>query len=62
MDVSAVAAASISFSSAKVMQQANLTMMKKTMELQESQVASLISSVQSTPVAPSFGHSLNARA
>lgn len=57
-----IAALSMSLGSAKVMQQANISMMKKTMDLQQTQMESLISTIQSTPAAPSFGHILNARA
>lgn len=57
-----IAALSMGLSNANVMQQANVSMMKKTMDLQQNQMESLISTIQSTPAAPSFGHILNARA
>ncbi|MBP8856196.1 MAG: putative motility protein [Oscillospiraceae bacterium] len=59
MDSSAIAAASMSMSSAKTLQAVNVSMLKKTMDLQQNQMAALLTTMAS---APSFGHKLDTRA
>ncbi|MEG0877711.1 MAG: YjfB family protein [Oscillospiraceae bacterium] len=59
MDPSAIAAVSMSLSSAKTLQAVNVSMLKKTMDLQQTQMSSLLNTMRS---APSFGHKLDTRA
>ncbi|MEG0179176.1 MAG: YjfB family protein [Oscillospiraceae bacterium] len=59
MDPSAIAAVSMSLSSAQTMQAANVSILSKSMDLQEAQMNSLLNTMQS---APSFGHKLDTRA
>lgn len=59
MELSAVGAASIEMSLASTQQAVGLTMVKKTMDLQEAQAAALNQMMQQA--APSFGHLLDVR-
>lgn len=60
MDTMAIAAMSTALSSAQVMQQANVSILRKSMDMQENQMNSLLQVMQSAP-APSFGHTMDFR-
>lgn len=59
MDLAAIGAASIQMSLAKTQQAVDVTMVKKAMDIQETQAAALIDSLQNA--GPSFGHRIDVR-
>ena len=58
MDVTAAGAMSIAMNQSQLMQAVNISVMKKVMDLQETQVASLVEDLQQVAPPPS-GHQLD---
>lgn len=59
MNVASVAAMSIDKATSQLEQQVSITMLKKAMDMQETQSASLVNMMNNQP---SFGHTLDIRA
>jgi len=59
MDVMAIGAMSIAMHQSQIQQAANLSVMRKAMDLQESQAASLIEGFEQANVAPPSTHQLD---